>query len=172
MLELFWGILNIAILIYFIIICFKATKIIRENLGTMASIIFVFGLLSFIGKPNQENTKNKTFNLQSISEAKENNKFNGNTYLREKKLENNLMTDIGISISFGENKIEKKLLNANVYRNGFISGTDWETKHINVSKLKNNTYQYNVIGTIDWRILGIKLYTELKEFDGKIELKK
>ncbi|OOG73443.1 hypothetical protein [Flavobacterium sp. A45] len=172
MLELFWGILNTVILIYFIIICFKATKIIRDNLGILATLIFVFGLLSFIGKTNEENTKNKTFNLQEETENIERPKFNGNTYLREKKLEDNLMTDIDISISFGENTIEKKLLNANVYRNGFVSGTDWKTTNINVFKLENNTYKYNVTGTVDWRILGIKFYTELKEFDGKIELKK
>ena len=172
MLELFWGILNIAILIYFIIICFKATKIIRENLGIIPTLIIVFGLLSFIGKPIEDNTKNKTFNLQEETDKIERNKFNGDTYLREKKLENNLMTDIGLSISFGENTNKKKLLNANVYRNGFVSGTDWKTTNINVSKLENNTYQYNVIGTVNWRILGIKFYTELREFDGKIELKK
>ena len=172
MLELIWGILNIAILIYFIIICFKATKIIRENIGKMASVIFVLGLLSFIGKSTEENTKTKSFNLQSINETIEKNNFNGNTYSREKQLDNNLISNINISILFGENKNEKKLLNANVNRTGFVSGTDWKTKNINVSKLKRNTYQYNITGTIDWRILGIKLYTELKEFEGTIELKK
>jgi hypothetical protein len=172
MLELLWGTLNIAILIYFLIICFKVTKIVRENLGIFATLIFVFGLMSFIGNQKEENTENKIFNLQYETEKSEHNKFDGNTYLREKILENNLMTDIHISISFGENSIEKKLLTSYVYRNGFVSGTDWKTSNINVSKLDNNNYQYNVTGTIDWKILGIKFYTELKEFNGEIELNK
>ena len=167
MIELIWGILNIAILIYFIIICFKATKIIREKLGGFAALIFVFGLLSFISKPSESTKK---FDFQN--ESKKKITFNGNTYSREKILQDNLTTNIAISVSFGENTIEKKLLNASVNRNGFVSGTDWQTTNMNINKVDNNNYKYNVSGTIDWKILGITLYTEMKKFSGKIELKK
>ena len=172
MLELLWGTFNIAVLIYFIIICFKATKIIRENMGGLAAFIFVFGLLSFISKPSEDTSQNKVFNLENETTKIEHNKFNGNTYSREKILEDKLTTDIRIFISFGQNTSEKKILYAKVYRNGFVSGTDWKTTNIYVSKLEKDNYEYIVIGTIDWRILGIKLYTQAKVFKGKIELKK
>jgi hypothetical protein len=55
MLYLFWGLLNISLFLYFIIICFRATKLLREKGGLPASIIFVFGLLSFIGQSNVDN---------------------------------------------------------------------------------------------------------------------
>lgn len=168
MLEILWGTLNIAVLVYFTIICFK----IHKNLGVLAALVFVFGLLSFISKPKEDNSKSKTFNSQNEITKIELNKFSKNTYSREKTLEDKLSTDIKILISFGENASEKKLLYANVYRNGFVSGTDWETTNIYLSKLGNDNYQYNVIGKVDWKVLGIKLYTQIKEFEGKIELKK
>ncbi|WP_269227507.1 hypothetical protein [Flavobacterium eburneipallidum] len=172
MLELIWGILNIAILIYFIIICFKATKIIRENLGGLAALVFVLGLLSFMGKTNKENTGFKNFNLEEETEKIENPNSNRNVYHTDKSLEDNLMTAIEMSILFTENTIEKKAINASVQRDGFISGTDWETTNVSLSKLNNNKYSYNVLGKLEWRILTITVYTEMKEFKGEIELKK
>ncbi len=71
MLELLWGILNIAILIYFIIICFKVIKIVRENLGGIATLVFVIGLMSFISKPNDQNNKIKTFEVKDESVIKD-----------------------------------------------------------------------------------------------------
>lgn len=52
---LLWSILNIGLFLFFIIICFKATKLIREKLGLIATIVFVFGLLSFVGNSNNHN---------------------------------------------------------------------------------------------------------------------
>jgi hypothetical protein len=173
MLELIWGILNIVILIYFIIICFQATKIIRENLGGMATLILVLGLLSFIGsKPNNENNTFQTFDLQNGNKINANHKFNGNTFSTDKLLEENVTTKIGLSILFKENNLEKELVAATIHRDGFISGTEWKANHINMTRLDRMNYEYQLSGTLDWKILGIKIYTEIKEFNGKIELKK
>jgi hypothetical protein len=173
MVEVIWGILNIGILIYFVIICLKSTKIIREKLGVFAVLIFVFGLLSFVGKPNDENPKIKIFDLQDqIKEAKLN-RFVGNTYSIEKKLEDNLMSQIELSIKFGENGNEKKLLTAYTNRSGFVSGTNWKTEMVNIQKSKTeNKCYYNISGTLEWRLLGLKVYSEPKDFEGEMELKK
>lgn len=172
MLELSWAILNIAILSYFIIIFFNAMKIISKRLGVKETIILVLGLLSFTGKASDENNENKTFNLQEESQKVEPPKFNGDLYSTKKQLEDNILADITISIYFLENPKEKKLLNASVRKNGYSIGTHWHTTGLTVNKLENNTYDYNVIGTVDWSILGINLYRELREFEGTIELKK
>ena len=65
MLYLLWSLLNIALFLYFIIICFKATKLLREKVGLLASIIFVAGSLSFIGQSNIDND-NKEPNSNQI----------------------------------------------------------------------------------------------------------
>lgn len=170
MLELIWGILNFSILIYFIIICFQAVKVIRENLGGIATLVLVLGLVSFISKPNEENNSSQTFDLQK--DAGFPNKYNGNTFSTDKLLEENLTTKISLSIQFGENNSEERLLKAEIYRDGFVSGTEWKATNVTISPLDRINYQYQATGIIDWKILGITLYSQSKEFNGKIKLEK
>lgn len=169
MLEIIWGILNIGILVYFTIICFKATKIIRENLGGLATLVFVLGLLSFMGK-NEEDNSFKSFNLQ---EEKKDVVPKSSEYSRSKEilLEDNLATKIRATIYYNKNNTGIILLDGMASRDGFVSGTYWEPSHFLVSKLDNkDNYEYQVIGTLEWKILGIRLYTESKQFNGKIKL--
>lgn len=169
MLEIIWGILNIGILVYFIIICFKAAKIIRENLGGWATLVFVLGLLSFMGKKEEDNSF-KSFNLQ---EEKKDVVPKSSEYSRSKEilLEDNLATKIRAQIMYGKDGTEKKLLEGTASRDGFVSGTYWKPSHFDVSKLDNkDNYEYDVIGSMEWKILGITLYTESKQFNGKIKL--
>ncbi len=170
MLELFWGILNTAILIYFIIICFKIVRIVRENLGGIATLIFVLGLMSFIAKPNDN--KVETFDLRNENKKIEREKFNGDIFSKDIELERNLTSNINVNIQFGENETEKKLLYAQSNRSGFVSGIDWKMKDIVVNKINNDTYEYEVVGCKDWRILGIVIFTQSKEFNGKFVIKK
>lgn len=172
MLELIWGILNFAILIYFIIICFQAVKIIRANLGGITIVILILGLLSFKMKLNDENHKAKTFDLQNASQETESDKFQGNTYFKDIRLEENLVTDFYILIKYGENKNEIQLLTAYINRNGIEMGTEWKPSTVLLNKVHNDLYEYHVSGSIDWKILGINFYTQLKEFDGKIKLER
>ena len=81
MLELIWGILNVFLLIYFIIICFKSVRIVKEKLGLFASFIFVIGLLSFISKPDKKNLTGK--NIDVINQTNPKKAFNGNSFFRE-----------------------------------------------------------------------------------------
>ena len=167
MIELIWGILNIAVGIYFVVICLLSTKIIREKLGFLASLVFVFGILSFVSKPNNEGEKSKVIDLQTQSN------FEGNTYLKNVILENNIAAEIIFMVKFGEIGKEKKLISAQVNRSGFVSGTNWETENITFEKSDfENKYVYNVNGTLEWKIFGLKLYSESKEFKGLIELVK
>lgn len=172
MLELIWGILNFAILIYFIIICFKAVKVIRENLGGIAALVLVLGVLSFKVNSKDENNKFKTFDLQNVSQKMESEKFKGSTYFKDIKLEQNLLTDFHVLIKYGEDNNEIKLLTAFVNRTGIEMGTEWKPSTVLLNKLHNNLYEYNISGSIDWKILGIRFYSQFKEFRGKTELKK
>ena len=48
MTYLLWSLLNIALGILFIYLCFKATKLINERIGLLASLVFVFGILAIM----------------------------------------------------------------------------------------------------------------------------
>lgn len=166
MLELIWGLLNIVIFIYFIIVCLKSIKIVREKIGVFASIIFVFGLLSFMAKPNEKTNETKTFNLQNEQIVK--NKFTGNTFSKKIKLEDNLTSEITLSIKFGENENDLKLLTAYAIRSGFVSGTNLKVDNVIIEKSeKLNNYHYIVSGILEWRILGFEIYSESKDFEGE-----
>lgn len=166
MLEIVWGILNIAILIYFVIVCIKSTKIIREKLGVVTALILVLGLLSFVAAPKDENSKTESFKFNK-------NKFQGNTYLKSVKLEDNLATEIELTVKFGENEKEKKILSAQTNRNGFVSGTNWKVETVSIeNSKKENKYLYEVSGILEWKILGLRIYSESKYFKGNIKLTK
>ena len=171
MLELLWGILNGFLLIYFIVICFKSVRILKKNLGIFASFIFVIGLLSFISKPDKKNIADK--NIDVLNQTNPKKAFNGNSFFREITLEDNLTSKIGLSILVGENEPDLIILNANCYRSGFISGTNWNVENIKIDKEKNKKFcTYMVRGIMEWKILGITIYSETKSFTGNALLKK
>ena len=171
MFELIWGIFNGFLLIYFIVICFKSVKIIKEKIGVFASLIFVIGLLSFMSKPNEKNLADK--NIDFLNQSNPKKAFDGNSFFQEIKLEDNLTSDIGLSILVGEKENELIILNANCSRAGFISGTNWNVENIDIDKEKDKNYcNYIVNGIMEWKILGITIYSEHKLFNGKAILKK
>ena len=171
MFELIWGILNGFLLVYFIIICFKSVRIVKEKIGLFASFIFVIGLLSFISKPDEKNLADK--NIDVLNQTNPKKAFNGNSFFREITLEDNLTSKIGLSILVAENEAELTILNANCYRSGFISGTNWNVENIEIDNEKNKKYcAYLIRGIMEWKILGITIYSEHKSFNGNALLKK
>ena len=170
MLELVWGILNIAILLYFIIICFKAVKLVKENLGRIATLIFAIGIMSFISKPNEVENSNKRFEIRGDSKITNEESISGHILNQEIVLEKKLVSTIHATITFKEYNQEVRLLSGFTQMTGFVSGVDWITINTNVSKKSENTYNYRIQGTKNWRILGIKIYTEQKDFNGLMKL--
>lgn len=163
MIQLIWGILNVAIFIAFIIICFQAIRFIREKLGLFACVIFALGLLSFTSKPNG-NSEFKQFDLNNKT-AKVTNNTNGSN--ERIVIEDNLISKITLSVNY----TAKELLTAQSSREGFVSGTNWHPISIILNKSNGeNQYVYSVYGTLEWRLLGINIYSQSKNFKGKIAL--
>lgn len=96
MLELIWGILNIVLLIYFIIVCLKSIKLIKEKIGVLASFVFVIGLLSFISKPDEKKVVNK--NIEILNQTYARKASDGNSYSKLATLEDNLTSKIELRI--------------------------------------------------------------------------
>ena len=152
MLELIWTILNILAFCYFIVICFKSTKLIREKLGSFAAIVFVFGLLSFASKSNDIRYETQNFDLKN----RRNNATVMNKYNSTIVLENNLLSKISLSVQYNNND----LISAQSLRSGFISGTDWDPTMITVQKTKiKEISNYEVYGTLNWKFLGFQIFT-------------
>ncbi|MBB4800042.1 hypothetical protein HNP37_000081 [Flavobacterium nitrogenifigens] len=160
MIQLIWGILNIVTFFAIVIFCMKKAVEIRQKIGLFAAIIFSFFALSFISKPSNSSDYKKF-------EFKKRNP-NQDTFFSKVILEEDLTTKIELGVI----RDEENAISAIVTRNGFVSGTEWQTQSIIVNKLEpKDTYQYIVNGTRKWKIIGIDIYSEFKEFRGVKELK-
>jgi hypothetical protein len=175
MFELIWGIFNIIVFIFFFVVCIKSVKFVRHGLGVLAGIVLVIGLLSFISKDDSKNLaeKNIDFYNKELSNNSSKRTFTGNSFCQVVNLEKNLTSNISLDIFFGEENNDLVIISANCLKSGFISGTKWNVHSIHVDKSKNKNYcNYFVSGSVDWRIMGLKLYTQNKIFEGKAILKK
>lgn len=171
MFELIWGIFNGILLLYFIVICFKSVKLVKEEIGFLASLVFVLGLLSFMSESSDNNIAVK--NIDFLNQSNPKKTFNGNSFFYEVLLEDNLTSKIGLLLIVGEKGTELIILNANCYRSGFISGTNWNVEHVDIDKQKDKNYcSYLVRGKMEWKILGITIFSDHKIFRGNALLRK
>ena len=168
MFEIIWGILNLFLIISFIIISFKAVKLTKQKLGILSAIILTFGLLSFMStNKNEQDFENTEFDLKNTE--KENDKYI-NTYLSFTNIDRNLANSTDLTIKYAKQNDSVNLLYAKSNRSGLIMGTKWQPKMISINLEKNHLYNYQVLGQIEWYILGIKLTTQEKNYSGKINL--
>ncbi len=174
MIYLMWGLINIGLLLYFIFICFRATRLIREKLGLFASLIFVFGLLSFIGSCNNNHHKLNPNNAGTWQFNSEDNSIDNSTNGVDVDLEKTLISKYSLAIVYGEDKKTKLNFPIKAYSttNGFISGTKWLPISINVNKTDDNKkFQFLVQGIIEWKLLGTTLYSQAKLYRGFAQIK-
>jgi hypothetical protein len=171
MLILIWGLLNIALFIYFISICFKATKFIRERMGTLASIVFVLGLLPFSSRSlkNDENKEPNTNQYKTWKFTLKDSLSGINS--SDVRLEKTMVSNYNLSITYGTGKRSNSCIpiSACSFNTGLIIGTSWKPIIINVDTTSViNKLQYFVVGTVDWTLLGLTLYSQHKEYNGTL----
>lgn len=167
MLELIWALLNLSLFVSFIIICFKSAKLIKERVGLLVAIIFVMGSVSLISRPRKEKIADVKTDI--INPANSEKAFKGNSFFKTITLEDNLISNIKLSVLVGENDLEVKILDAYCNRSGYVSGTEWNLTNVHVVNDKNFG-NYTVSGTMEWKIFGINVYSESKFFTGKVVL--
>lgn len=174
MIYLIWGVLNFMLFIFFITICFKATQLIRKEIGSFAAFIFVIGIISFIGNSNS-NAYNKESNSNQIKTWKfgpENSLNKIGTYSADVILEKTLIAEYHLGISYSkEKKGEDKNFPFSAFSltSGISCGTLWIPKSIIVNQTKNkNKFNYFVNGVVEWKLLGLTLFTEMKNYKGII----
>jgi len=165
MIELIWAILNLAAVIGVIIFCVKKAIEIRQKVGLFVAIVFSYFALSFISRPGQ-NKEDKNFKFENKETTTQ--KLHQNTYMSDITLEDNIMSKFSLITVYND----ENALRASISKTGYTFGTDWNTDYININKTsRKNVYQYEIIGTRNWHILGINVYSESKEFKGVKEFK-
>lgn len=171
MLYLIWGLLNLGLVIYFLVISFKATKLVKEKIGLFAAVFFVLGLISFLGQPATDSYNKKPISWDFASEDSLNRDA---TYLVQIILEDNWISKKNLLVKYGTDKQGLINIPISAYssKTGFTSGTIWRPNAIKVSMTDdNNKFQYYVVGVVEWKLLGATIYTQLKRFNGIISTK-
>lgn len=171
MIHLLWGLVNIGVFIFFIAICFKATKLIREKWGFFASVIFVFGLLSFAGNAgnNNDNKEPNSNHFRTWKFVSEDSLQANESHLLTIDLEKTLVSKYGLGVTYGKDKQGKTNVPINAYSSvtGFVSGINWKPVSISVNGTSDNHhFQYHVDGVIEWKLLGATIYSQSKKYKG------
>lgn len=172
MLYLLWAILNTGLFVFFIVICFRATKLLREKAGLFVSIVFVFGLFSFVCNFNEKTTLPK--NQINSSQFTPRDNLEINSFFHTKvTLKNNLISKHNLSISYGKSKERHSYVPINAYSHteGFISGTNWIPHHIEVSPTGVSTqFEYSVNATTEWKLLGLTVFSNSRDYSGFVNI--
>ena len=175
MLHLLWSILNIGIFIFFIAVSVRATKLVREKMGVFAAIVLVFGLLSFISRkadaPNLEPGGSSLGTWRFVSDI--------SAYTNDIKkinivFDNNIISKSVVTVVYNKDPQSGlyKPLEANTHINGLVAGTRWIPLSVQVSPTAvPKEFTYEVIGVVEWKLLGTTIISQAKEWTGKFEIR-
>lgn len=173
MLYLLWGLLNLGLFIFFIAVCLRATKLIRQNFGLLASIVFVFGLLSFIGHSNNnnDNMEPNTNQIKTWKFTSDDSLSRNSTSSEFIDLEKTLISKNYLFIQYCKDKDRRINIPISAYSstNGLTCGTNWKPISISVIRTdENNKFEYFISGVIEWKLLGATIYSQFKEYKGVV----
>jgi hypothetical protein len=165
---LFWVILNIGVFLFFIFICFRATKLIREKLGSLSALIFVFGLLSFV--VNSKDDYQKSGERYEFNFNKDNSKSLDNKSVAFATLDNNLIFKTQLAVLYSRANDNSLIVPTYGYStmSGLIAGHRWKASLVSVNA-EGAKIEYSVFGTIEWKLLGMVIYTQNKKYTGFID---
>jgi hypothetical protein len=174
MAHLIWGLLNLSLLIYFIITCFKLVKVAKNQIGGFAAIVFVFGLLSFMFGSKSDINENKLSKTKTFKFALGDSLEQNYSKFSHVILENNFVTKYDLFINSGKEITSQKNTPISAYSGttGLVMGTKWKPQNINVLKTADDDIlKYVVYGIVEWKLLGAKVYKQSKVFQGNVILK-
>lgn len=173
MLHILWGILNIAVFIFFVIIFFRAIRLIREHFGLFAAIIFVLGLFAFMRSSEKDRTNEpgnnipiRTFTFVSIDSV-----HIPLTNSIRVILEKTPISKYMLFIHYGIDRRTQITMpvHASSYATGITSGLDWRPVAVVVNRTsESGKFSYQVDGTLEWNLLNLTLYSQSKSYEGDV----
>jgi hypothetical protein len=168
MLYLLWGILNIAIFLFFIITCFRAISLVKQELGLLTAVVFVIGLMSLSGTANSS----KDFRKQVFANRDTTDQHSaGSLHL---DLERTWISKYTLGVYYAAGKESKQVVALEAYSStdGWSSGTDWEPENISIRPTANGQkMQYEVWGNVRWTLLGLTVYRKAKHYTGEFSIR-
>jgi hypothetical protein len=167
MLYLFWALLNTAAYIYFIYLLIISGKLVRQKLGTLAACVFVLGLFSFMGvtHDSDNNVKPGTNEVKKW-EFQSSDSLDKNTHASNWiSIQNNTINNYNLFYTHAYTKGTTRHvpISASTSTSGWSIGTRWKSIYIDMEQTDNNEqFKYTVYGSVQWYILGINVYSQLK----------
>ncbi|WP_075341144.1 hypothetical protein [Tenacibaculum agarivorans] len=153
MIYFMWSLINLITLIY--LLFFINKRVLKHKTKSFSATIIIIGIILL----GSNSSSNKINNHIKITDT-----YNRNNKLIIKyiKLEDNLIFDINSSIQYSVDGNKHIPIDCHSYITGFSSGFVWELKSIyNLNQTGNLT----ATGVLKWNLLGINIYSELKNFD-------
>ncbi len=172
MVYLLWSLLNIGLLLFFVFVCIRATKLMWTQMGPFASIVFVAGLLSFISNSNDHRVSKLVKPQTKTWVSPLTDSLNVGSFNRHLSLEKTIGLDFDLIILYGRHIITNREMPAIAISTmtGLLSGLTWQPTMINIQHTDNPTaYAYRVKGILYWKLLRSTVYTEQKIYKGVIE---
>ena len=171
MLYVLWALLNLGLALYFIRLCFRATKLIRINLGLFASIVFALGLLSFIGSSGSKNVSENSANNQAKkwTFTPENVLVSNTKKFTRVSIDKTLLSTTDLVVLWDREKASTRSvpIEATSTTAGFATGHTWKTTFIRVDTTSTvGKLSYAVEGLLEWNLLGASIYVQPKTYTG------
>jgi hypothetical protein len=107
----------------------------------------VFGLLSFIGNPNNDNKEANSNQIKTWDFISKDSLKNNESYFLSIDLENSLVSKYTLGIKYGKDKQVQNNIPISSYSSttGLISGINWKPVSIIVNRTNdNNKFDYSV----------------------------
>lgn len=169
MIHLVWGLFNIAFFVFFLVLCYKAIRLIKDKLGLFAAIILVFVLLTIIGYSNNKYFRTNSNEVKKWSFVTEDSLQRNSSFSLHIDLEKTAVSKLELVALVGKNQKGQLNIPISAYSllTGFISGIEWEPESISVIRtVDNSKFKYSVTGFVNWKLLNATIYAQSKEFKG------
>jgi hypothetical protein len=168
MIYLTWGILNIAMFLFFIITCFRAIGLVKQKLGLLTAVVFIIGLMSLSGTANSSKDWHKqAFNNRDTTDQNS----GGMLHIDLERTWISKYT-LGVNYALGKESKQAVVLEAYSSTNGWSSGTDWEPGYISIRPTADGQkLQYEVWGNVRWTLLGLTVYRKAKRYKGEFSIR-
>ena len=165
MLYLLWSLVNLALILLFIYVAYKATRLLRRELGLATALFFAIGFLSFINGPGYREEQNS---------IKLNEKPKADTGLYQQQsqmitIDENAAFDTHLQVTYNEYKDQPlpQPVAAQVHTSGLVLSHSLKVMDTIVTYDEAaKSWNYQVYGILHWRLLGMKIYTQTKMFSG------
>lgn len=162
-----WGLLNLGLAITVFIISWRNFRIYSERYGSLATgilLLLTAGMCQSSGKKQLAGANPAAFQTTvSSSLIPDDGPHSYSVQLADFGL-----SDLTQRVIVNQSDSATAQLSSYVNLTGFMSGIHWTSLYTSVTVGANRHLRYNSSGTLQWLLLGIPIYTQVKHFTGDV----